>query len=288
MHVFVAGGSGFVEYAVCKLLQERGHTWTAGPNKVSWSELMENGLPECDAVINLCGGNPFDPMKKWNEEFKDEIIKSIVEPNSNIAKLISDMKQPPKVFVSASAVAYYPPSRSAQYTEDDPAGTGYFSCLNADSEKAAMQAKSDKTRVAVVRIGSALGKDGGVMKEMKFKFQLGFGGVIGSGEQFFPWIHVDDIAGIFIHAIENDQVEGALNATAPGVTTNHDFTKAFAAALWRPSFFSLPEFIVKAMFGSERAVVFLEGYNVQPKRTLESGYTFKYTSLTDAINDIVL
>ncbi|XP_071959545.1 epimerase family protein SDR39U1-like [Antedon mediterranea] len=243
---------------------------------------MENGLPECDAVINLCGENAFNPMKRWNEEFKNDVIKSTIGTNANITKLISDMNQPPKVFVSASGAAYYPPSRSAEYTEDDPAGTGFFSCLNADSEKAAMQAKSDKTQVAVLRIdtGTVLGKDGGVIKMMKLPF-YGLGGVIGSGEQFFPWIHVDDIAAIFIH------VEGALNATAPSVTTNRNFTKAFAAALWRPSIFPVPEFIVKAMLGSERAVVLL-GQNVQPKRTLDSGYTFKYTSITDAIKDIVL
>ncbi|XP_071958527.1 epimerase family protein SDR39U1-like isoform X2 [Antedon mediterranea] len=251
------------------------------------SELMENGLPECDAVINLCGENAFNPMKRWNEAFKREVIRSRVQTTANITKLISDMNRPPKVFVSASAVGFYPPSTSAEYTEGGPAGTDFFARLSVDWENIAMQARSDKTRVSLVRIGVALGKDGGVIKQMKLPFYLGLGGVIGSGEQFFPWIHVDDIAGIFIHAIENDNVEGALNATAPSVTTNHDFTKAFAAALWRPSIFPLPEFIVKAMLGSERAVVLLEGQNVQPKRTLESGYTFKYTSITDALKDIV-
>ncbi|XP_033115731.1 epimerase family protein SDR39U1-like [Anneissia japonica] len=292
MKVLVGGGRGFIGSAVCRLLQKRGHDWTiisrtSGPKTISWSELKKNGLQECDAIINLSGENAYNPMKRWNEGFKKEVISSRVEITSDIAKLISEANNPPKVFVSASAVGYYAPSTTVEYTEESPPGNDFFARLSVDWENAAKLAESNETRVAIVRIGVVLGKDGGAIQQMKLPFLIGVGGVIGSGDQFFPWIHVDDAAGIFVHAVENNQVKGILNGTAPGVTTNRDFTKAYASALWRPSIFPVPGFVIKMMVGSERASLVLEGQNVQPKRTLDSGYEFKYTNLADALKNIV-
>ena len=135
-------------------------------------------------------------------------------------------------------------------------------------------------------LGLVLGRDGGAIQQMIWPFRLGVGGIIGSGSQYFPWIHIDDMAGIFVHAIENSDTPAVLNGVAPEPITNKEFTKAFASALWRPAIFPAPAFAIKAVFGSERAVMVLEGQKVIPQRTLESGYEYKYPAIEEAVNNI--
>lgn len=130
-----------------------------------------------------------------------------------------------------------------------------------------------------------LGREGGVIKNMIIPFWLGFGGPISDGKQFFPWVHVEDVAGITAHAIDNDNVTGILNATAPMPVTNAQFTQAFAKALWRLAYIPVPTFLLNAVFGSERALVMTQGQKVLPKRTLESGYKFKYPDITSACKE---
>lgn len=133
--------------------------------------------------------------------------------------------------------------------------------------------------------GLACGRDGGVVQSMIYPFFFGVGGRIGSGEQAFPWIHVDDVAGIIAHAIENEHVTGVLNAVAPEVATNREFTKAFAGALGRPACFPVPSFVLSRVLDADRAAMLLEGPRVLPKRTLESGYVFQYPDLKSACKE---
>ena len=135
--------------------------------------------------------------------------------------------------------------------------------------------------------GVVLGKGGGVVEDIRLPFSLGLGGPIGSGNQWFPWVHVEDIAGIVQHAIETDTVTGVLNGTAPGPVKSSEFTKAFASALCRPHIFPLPEFAVKTVFGSEEANMLLDGQKVLPKRTQDSGYVFKYPDIQSACKQVV-
>ena len=133
--------------------------------------------------------------------------------------------------------------------------------------------------------GLACGRDGGMIQSMIFPFYMGVGGHIGNGQQWFPWVHVDDVAGIFAHALENDHVTGVLNAVAPQTSRNTDFTRAFADALTRPALVTVPGVALKLVLGSERAAMLLEGQKVIPKRTLESGYRFKYPLLSQACRE---
>ncbi len=130
--------------------------------------------------------------------------------------------------------------------------------------------------------GVVLGRDGGMIQQMFLPFFLGVGGKIGTGSQWFPWIHVADIAGIFTHAIMNSDVTGVLNGVAPESATNSDFTRAFARAMRRPAVFPVPSFVMNKVFGEERGKVILDGQKVLPKRTLESGYKFVYPDLASA------
>lgn len=291
MKVLIGGASGFIGKHLSRLLMSKGHTVTGisrspGPNKITWIELYENGLPEnTDAVVNLAGQNLMS-FTRWNQTFEEQLRASRIDTTKQLADIISKTHPPPKVFVSASAVGFYPPSETAKYTEDSEGGSGDFlATLSRDWEAAAKLSEASDCRNVIVRIGLALGRDGGTVQSMIVPFWFGLGGRIGSGKQWFPWIHVDDVAGIFAHAIESDQVTGVLNAVAPEESTNADFTAAFAAALWRPALFPVPGFVMHTALGDVRAKAILEGQRVAPKRTLEIGYKFIYPDLKSACKE---
>ncbi len=132
-----------------------------------------------------------------------------------------------------------------------------------------------------------LGRDGGLIKNMYLPFYLGVGGPIGNGNQWFPWIHVEDIAGVYCHAIENENVKGVLNGVAPQTVTNGEFAKALAGAMWRPAIIPVPSFVMNLVFGEERGKATTSGQKVIPKRTLESGYQFVYQDIKSACTQIV-
>lgn len=131
-------------------------------------------------------------------------------------------------------------------------------------------------------LGVVLGRSGGMIQQIYWPFYFGLGGPVGSGKQPFPWIHIDDISGIFLHGINSDSVSGVLNGVAPNIATNGEFSKALARAMWRPCLFPLPEFALNLAFGKERAAMMTTGPKVLPKRTLESGYKFKYPDIKSA------
>ena len=133
--------------------------------------------------------------------------------------------------------------------------------------------------------GLALGRDGGAIKQMILPFWFGLGGRISTGKQWFPWIHVDDVAGIIVHAIENENVTGILNGTAPQYVTNAEFTAAFAKHLFRPAIFPVPEFALNLVYGPERANTLTTGAKVIPKRTMESGYQYIYPDIKSACQE---
>lgn len=293
MRVLVGGGTGFIGRALVEALKRKGHEVTIisrsqAPGKITWSEIAKLSLPECEAVVNLAGENILNPLKRWNEGFLQTLRDSRIETTKTLAKKISEASNPPKVFVSSSAVGYYPPSDTAEYTEDSPPSSAdALTTLCADWEKSAKLPDGCKTRLVTLRIGVVLGRGGGVIQQTIWPFWFGLGGVLGSGKQYFPWIHVDDMTGIIFHALENDHVTGVLNAVAPQVVTNESYTKEYAGALWRPAILPTPSFAVNFIFGQDRGKILLEGQKVIPKRTLEMGYKFQYPELKQALAEIV-
>lgn len=137
----------------------------------------------------------------------------------------------------------------------------------------------------VLLSGVVLGREGGMIQQLYVPFFMGFGGPVGSGEQAMPWIHIHDIIGIFMHAIETENVTGVINGVAPQIITNRDFATAFGRAMWRPSFVPLPSFVVNMMFGEERAKIMTEGQKVVPKKALDTGYTFKFPDINAACTE---
>lgn len=293
MRVLVGGGTGFIGRALVEALKRKGHEVTIisrsqAPGKITWSEIAKLPLPECEAVVNLAGENILNPLKRWNEGFLQTLRDSRIETTKTLAKKISEASNPPKVFVSSSAVGYYPPSDTTEYTEDSPPSSAdALTTLCADWEKSAKLPDGCKTRLVTLRIGVVLGRGGGVIQQTIWPFWFGLGGVLGSGKQYFPWIHVDDMTGIIFHALENDHVTGVLNAVAPQVVTNESYTKEYAGALWRPAILPTPSFAINFIFGQDRGKILLEGQKVIPKRTLEMGYKFQYPELKQALAEIV-
>ncbi|XP_005109612.1 epimerase family protein SDR39U1 [Aplysia californica] len=294
MSIIVGGGTGFIGRHFAKLGASKGYkvisvSRNAGPNRITWQDVSRSGLPEdCIAVVSMSGEPILQPFKKWTPDFKERIRASRVDKTRLLSAAIAQSSKPPKVFVSLSGVSYYKPHPNKEYTEESLVEPyDYLSELTRDWERAAALPDTVSTRSVIVRTGVVLGKDGGMVQNLKTPFYLGAGGPIGSGKQWLPWIHVDDMVGIILFSVENDNVKGVLNGTAPGVVASGEFTKSFASAMWRPHLFPMPAFVVNNMFGSEAGIVMLEGQKVTPKRALELGYKFKYPDVTSACKELV-
>lgn len=295
MRVLLGGGSGFIGKHLLALLQRKGHdvtviSRTRGSDRITWTDLKRVGLPEdCGAVVNLAGENLMNPTRRWNDSFKSDLMSSRTETNRQLVDAIVSAKSRPKVWISASAIGYYPPSRTEIYTEDSPGGKGNFLarlCFETEKSSALPPSVTD-VRHVTVRIGLALARDGGTLQRLLLPFQLGLGGRIGSGKQWFSWIHMDDLVGIIAHAIENEKTRGVLNGVAPECVTNAEFTSTFAKSLCRPAILPVPGFAIRLLFGDERADAILQGQHVVPKRTLESGYKYLYPDPRSACKNLV-
>ncbi|XP_075524589.1 epimerase family protein SDR39U1 isoform X4 [Dermacentor variabilis] len=144
-----------------------------------------------------------------------------------------------------------------------------------------------KAFVSISGVGVVLGSNGGMVQQLYWPFFLGLGGPVASGTQFMPWVHISDIVGILIHAMSKEGLTGVLNGVAPQIVTNAEFTKEFARAMWRPALFPLPKFVLDLAFSPERATMMTEGQKVIPKRTLESGYKYKFPDVQSACQDVL-
>lgn len=301
--ILIGGGTGFVGRHLVNLLRQAGAkvrilTRRPGSNsdQISWDAIRSKGLPsDTTAVVNLAGRNILEPGL-WTESYKKEVYSSRVESNKLLADAINAATNKPRSFVTVSGVGYYPGHTAQEpgpeYDEEWRAPDGvdrnsrenYLMSLARDWERASEldEDTSSKTRRVVIRAGVVIGPDGGVITNMMVPFKLGLGGPIGDGQQWFPWIHVDDLASLFKFAIMNDHVEGVVNGVAPEQVRNRQFADLFAKSLSRPSFLPLPGFAVNMMFGSERASILLQGQQVKSRASI-LGFRYQYPTLESAI-----
>jgi len=279
MRIALLGASGFVGRHLAATLQARGDDIVAvSLRDPARAAALTDG---CEAVVNLAGASV---SERWTPTQRREIERSRTDlPRAYLAALAHVTRRPAQ-YVSASAVGYYGMSRTATFVESDPPGDDFLARVCVRWEAAADQAAGLGMRVAKIRTGLALGPDGGALAKLLPLFRFGAGGVVASGDQWYSWIHIDDLAGIYLRAI--DGYDGALNATAPAPVTNRAFTSALAAALHRPAFIPAPGFAVRLVLG-EAACIATEGQRVLPEATLASGYHFKYARLDEALDAIV-
>ncbi|MBI4847596.1 MAG: TIGR01777 family protein [Nitrospirae bacterium] len=321
MNILITGGTGFIGTPLSRELRNAGHTvvvTTRRPSdskdKLTWDPpalISADTISEFDAVINLAG-EPIAPGR-WTKKRKELIMssrvnttralvdsmKKIIPPRpplekggfSNIPLFDKEgsgeiLKGLPKVLISASAIGYYGDHRDEYVTEDTPPASDFLAEVCKAWEAEALRAQEFDIRVVLVRIGGVLESDGGALPEMMVPFKFFLGGPIGSGKQWFSWIHRDDVVGIIKHALENESVSGPVNAAAPNPVTNKEFSSALGKTLGRPSWLAVPGFIVKLTLG-ELGGVLLTGQRVLPEKALKAGYHFKYTEVNEALAAIL-
>ncbi|XP_069701637.1 epimerase family protein SDR39U1 [Periplaneta americana] len=290
--VLVGGGSGFIGTAFGNLLRTKGYGVTIvsrmpGPQRMSWTELAESGLPDNTvAVVSLAGQNVLDPTRRWTPGFKQNVWASRVNTTQSLAQAIIRASSKPRVFISISGVGIYEPSETAEYTEDSRGGNfDFLSRLCQEWESVAKLPAHLGVRQVTIRSGVVLGRRGGMIKQLFLPFYLGLGGPVGKGNQYMPWIHIHDLTSLLLFAIENENVRGVLNGVAPQIVTNRQFTKSFGRALWRPTVIPIPEFALNMAFSEERAKIMTAGQKVVPKRTLSYGFEYKYPDIDSACKE---
>jgi uncharacterized protein (TIGR01777 family) len=260
------------------------------PNVISWQPDGSSGdlprhLEGVDAVINLAGEGLAD--KRWTDSRKESIRRSRVLATRTLVRAVAACAHPPRVFVSGSAIGYYGPRRDEPVTEADAPGSDFLASVCVDWEKEAQPVASSSTRLIIVRTGLALAGDGGALAKMVLPFKLGLGATLGPGDQYMPWIHVDDWTAMVWWGIENERATGALNATAPEPVTNRVFTRTLGRVLNRPAVLHAPSFVLQAAMG-EMSAMLLTGQRVLPARAEQLGFHFKYRLLEPALRSLHL
>ncbi|HXH31031.1 MAG TPA: TIGR01777 family oxidoreductase [Bacteriovoracaceae bacterium] len=303
MKVLITGGTGFVGRVIVRQLLESGDeviVLTRNVAKaimnlgkdcryVQWNSTevppeLDPAL-EVDGVINLMGEGIAE--KRWSEEQKKKIYGSRIHGTGNLIKGLSTLQRRPSVFVSTSAVGIYGNRSDEEISEASPVGSDYLATVCKDWEKAAQGAAELGCRLAVIRVGVVLGKGGGALHKMLPIFKLGVGGKVGSGEQFMSWIHIEDLAAMYIEALKNPKITGVYNGTSLYPVTNLEFTKTLGKTIKRPTFAPAPAFALKAVFG-EMSAVLLEGQKVIPKMFKETDFRYRYPTLELALRDAAL
>lgn len=243
-----------------------------------------DALRGVDVVFHLAGESV--ASGRWTATKKARIRDSRVLGTRNLVTGIERSKERPRVLVCASAVGFYGSRGDEELDEASAPGTDFLSRVCRDWEAEAAKARALGVRVVLARIGVVLGKGGGALARMLPPFRLGLGGPLGSGRQWFPWIHVEDVVGLLLHAAERGEVDGAMNVVAPEPATNREFTKALAAALRRPAFLPAPAFALRLALG-EFAEVLLASQKVRPRAAERTGYRFQHPSVAGALRDLL-
>lgn len=295
--ILVTGATGLIGKKLIASLQEEGHAihiLSRKKNKINnakvfvWDvdkQTIEGGAFDgVDTVIHLAGEGIAD--KKWTEKRKKEIVDSRVKSTELLYRKIQELKPPIKTFVAASAVGFYGNRGEEILTEHSNAGNDFLAECCEKWENAVNKGIDMGIRVVKIRIGVILSKDGGALPSMEKPVKYFVGAPLGSGKQWVPWIHIDDIIGIFTKAVDDNLMYGAYNACAPYPVTNATLTKAIAKHLHRPVwFFNVPELVMKTILG-EMSIIVLMSTNTSSQKLLDSGYQFKYLNLDDALTSI--
>ncbi|MEG4199550.1 thylakoid membrane protein ThyD [Microcoleus sp. Pol12A5] len=305
MKVAIAGATGFVGSRLVEKLQAAGHQVvvlsrdaakasrvfpaSAYPNlEVVAYTPAESGdwqksIAGCDAVVNLAGVPIAE--ERWTEARQQEILDSRRLTTAKLVEAIVNANPRPSVFVSASAIGYYGTSETAEFDETSLAGNDFLAAVCKDWEAAAQPVKNAGTRLAILRLGIVLGM-GGALAKMLPPFKLFAGGPLGTGKQWFSWVHREDVVDLILYALQNSQVEGVLNATAPNPVRMNELCQTLGEVLKRPSWLPVPSFALEMLLGDGAKVV-LEGQKVLPKQTLASGFQYQYPTLKLALEEIL-
>jgi uncharacterized protein len=298
MHYFILGGTGFVGGFLIKFLLEQGDYVTAlvrdesrfktrSPNlELIKGDPLKPGdwqkeMAGADVIINLVGS---PVMTNWTDEAKKMILSSRVDSTTNVVSGLRNAD--PRVFICANAVGYYGPRGDELVDDNQPPGSDFLSDVGVKWQEAAMSAEDSGHRVVVTRFPAVLGPGGGALAQMLPVFKLGLGGRLGSGKQWFSWVHIFDLVRALHFLSRKDDIIGPVNVCAPKSVTNAHFTKALAGAVNRPALFMVPGFGLKMLYG-EVAGMLLTGQRCIPKVLHEAGFEFKFPEIESALANIM-
>ena len=292
MRVAISGASGLVGRALTRALTAGGDQILAlvrhapGEGEVQWNPsqpLDPAKLAQCDAVVHLAGKNI---AGYWTKKFKQEVRDSRVQGTRTLATASAESYRrtgQPRVFVSASAIGYYGDRGDELLTEESPAGVGYLADVSQEWEAAANPARDAGLRVVNLRIGVVLAREGGALPSMLLPFRLGLGGRVGSGQQYWSWVALDDVVGVILFALHNDTLRGAVNVVSPEPARNEEFVRALGEVLHRPTILPLPAFVVRTLMGEMGEAALLASAQVEPAKLKAAGYEFRRPRLQDAL-----
>jgi uncharacterized protein (TIGR01777 family) len=301
MRILISGATGFIGRALVLLLQRHGHTVIvlarseirarkllgADVNIIPMTHdfsTLTAAVSGCDAVVNLAGA----PLvgKRWTAARRRVLEASRIGVTEQLVRAMEAASPRPNVFISGSAVGYYGDRANEELTETSASTDDFLSRLCQKWETAAIKAKSLGVRVVNLRTGVVLGRAGGALTQMLPPFQMGVGGPLGSGRQYFPWIHLHDLVKIIVRALTDDRFVGPVNAVAPQQTTNREFTRLLGLALKRPAIIPLPAFVLQAIFG-QASVVLLGSQRVCPAFLMSQAFTWDFPELSAALEDVL-
>ncbi|AFY45630.1 TIGR01777 family oxidoreductase [Nostoc sp. PCC 7107] len=305
MKVAITGATGLVGSRLVERLQKEGHQVLVLTRNTNFAHKVfppanfpnveivtytpttfgawQDAIVGCEAVVNLAG----EPIGegRWTPERKQEILNSRQLGTQKIVEAITNANPKPQVLVNTSAIGYYGTSETATFDETSVSGNDFLAQVCQAWEAEATKVKDAGVRLVILRFGIVLG-NGGALAKMIPPFQLFAGGPIGSGRQWFSWIHLDDLVNLILQALNQSNMEGAYNATAPNPVRMNDLSQTLGEVLHRPSWLPVPAFAIEALLG-DGAIVVLEGQQVLPKRTLESGFAYQYPNLQPALKQIL-
>jgi uncharacterized protein (TIGR01777 family) len=295
MVVAVTGATGLVGSAVCKAFGAAGDRIMRlgrSPSIGSIDEILwnpEDGisntarLERTDTIVHLAGESIANG--RWTSNKKERIHNSRVRGTHKLCEQIAEMERPPQVLVCASAIGYYGDRGNVELTEQSEPGSGFLADVCREWEAATQPASDRGVRVVNLRIGVVLSRKGGALAQMLTPFRMGVGGRIGSGRQYWSWVHLDDVVGAIRHCIEHPDLRGAVNCVSPTPVTNLEFTKTLGKVLARPTILPMPRIGARLVLGQMANDLLLASTRVVPKRLTETGYQFARPDLVSALRE---
>ncbi len=294
MKIMITGGGGFIGTYLTRFLTAQGHRITAlgtSPPLVpqacesirfitadtSKKGAWQDELKKVDAVINLAGKTIF---KRWTEKYKQDVYESRVKTTTNIVEALPDKSN--LLLLNASAAGFYGHRGDDLLNEQEPGGNDFLAVVCRDWEKAAEQARSLGVRVVLARFGVVLGNNGGALAQMIPAYRFYVGGPLGSGTQWFPWIHIQDLLQAVDFLLHHDEIDGPVNFCGTYPARNRDLALALGRAMGRPSFMQVPAFLIRLLMGELGNAVLFSQRSI-PQKLLHHGFTFTYPDIESAL-----